>query len=248
MYNINWFIRFPNQKKVNKSYIINCCKSLDCSFAHYFLNGYKQFENDYRRMLKYSHVLMTSDGYSGNTKSKSCIGVPLNDFRNEIVNKIDNPILKKEWYKEELKNYKQKRKVYNIKVKNINNRYSATVEDVGNGLKLYLPRAKYIDIYIKNMFLVMEQLRALSFAHLICGQSISKRKLIKYLGHYIHLFAICHPFEKVNFSICMAQVNWILNLFELPTVNHEYLDFKCFMNTTNGIVKELNRMIKNASK
>lgn len=55
------------------------------------------------------------------------------------------------------------------------------------------------------------------------------------LARYMQLFVIGHPFEKVNFSICMAQINAILYIRNCKTLYHEYMDFECFLYDTDVI-------------
>jgi hypothetical protein len=74
------------------------------------------------------------------------------------------------------------------------------------GYELYLTDPETVPVFLAEMEQVMEEF------------SLEK------LANYIQYFVIGHPFQKVNFSICMAQVNVILSTVSL----NPYLDFACF--------------------
>lgn len=70
-------------------------------------------------------------------------------------------------------------------------------------------------------------------------------KSLDLLGYYIQLGVICHPFEKVNFSLIMSQVNYILKVWNYTPISHGYLDFECFLNSTNIIIKRFKKRVIN---
>ena len=87
--------------------------------------------------------------------------------------------------------------------------------DKPGGYELYLPHESLVPVFLDTMANTMAALK-----QGFCAAC---------LADYIQYFVVGHPFEKINFSICMAQVNVILRLNGFEPIYHEYLDFECFV-------------------
>jgi len=68
-------------------------------------------------------------------------------------------------------------------------------------------------------------------------ESLKNRITLKTLAEYIQLFVIAHPFERINYSILMAQVNAMLVTKKCKPIHHGYLDFDCFIYSSDIIEK-----------
>jgi len=192
-------------------------------------------------MLKEQHIAMTHYGYRGNTTAPIINRPILNVFRDEPeFHEITllKPELKKEWYKEELANFNLnniKKIQPNIDSVPVFARHKLINKE--NVLVLHLPQNHLLKYYLIPMYKILNKIKNYYLSN-------NKEEALDLLGHYIQLFVIGHPFEKVNFSICMIQINTLLNLFFQKDIYHEYLDFKCFLLDTKVIIKEFKKMIR----
>jgi hypothetical protein len=219
-------VRDKNQPFIDTSYINNIKKSLNIVFIPYF---HKQLKMSFKDMLKAQHKLIVNNTYAGHTNPINKI--PKSLFRQEIDIKLNTPILKKEWYTEELKKINPLlHDIIKVEIKDIPNYMWHYVENTENGLKLYLPDNKYVNYYLNKMKTIMLRLK-------------NGEKSLYLLGHYIQLGVICHPFEKVNFSLIMSQVNYILTLWGFEGISHGYLDFECFLNSTDTVIQKFKEKI-----
>lgn len=219
------YVRNIEQKDINKTYIKNISESVNI-FEDYF---HKRSDLSFRNMLKKQHKRIVSNNYAGFTNPVDKI--PKSLFRNEIDIQLHTPLLKKEWYVEELKNLNLLiNDLIKIEIKDIPKYMWHSVENTNDGLKLYLPKNEYVDFYLNKMETVMSKL-------------INGEKSLDLLGYYIQLGVICHPFEKVNFSLIMSQVNYILKLWNYIPISHGYLDFECFLNSTDIIIKKFKERV-----
>jgi hypothetical protein len=159
-------------------------------------------------MLVKMHEI-TKRSYNGYTHCSKAPAHIISEFRNES-RPLYTPHLKKEWYQTETN-----RKALFPKIKNIPNSVTHKIIDVGKSYQLFLPGAQYLNQYLANMENVMDD--------------IKRGADLRALAHYMHLFVIAHPFEKINNSICMAQINTILKLKGYSDIFHKYLDFDCFV-------------------
>lgn len=92
------YIRNTTQTNINKTYINNISASVNTIFSSYFN---KQSHISFQKMLKSQHKRIVDNNYAGYTNPVNKI--PRNLFRDEIDIKLQAPLLKKEWYIEELK-------------------------------------------------------------------------------------------------------------------------------------------------
>lgn len=221
-----WFTRFP-QKNINQIYLDNITRATKF-FMDWFCNG----TIPYTTMLAKMHKIV-SDGYSGYTCNHGPLVVN-KGFRGANTTKW-YPILKKEWFTD-IPNVP----VIRPKIKNIPIEQSHWLQNLDEGYQLHLPDGKYVCNYLKLMSRLMNNLMD-SFR-----QSPDELNPVT-LANYMQLFVVGHPFEKINFSICMAQVNAILYMRGYKTLYHEFMDFECFLYDydviENKFVKQVNNEI-----
>lgn len=196
-----WFTRF-SQKDISPVYLDNITRATKF-FMHWFCNG----AVSYNAMLIEMHEIVF-DGYFGYT----CSNGPLRMNKGFRGDTDWFPVLKKEWFTN-IPN----EPIIRPKVKNIPIEQSHWLQNLDEGYMLHLPNEKYVHNYLKLMNELMEGIR----------QSIELDLVA--LANYMQLFVIGHPFEKVNFSVCMAQINAILYMKGYKTLYHEYMDFECFL-------------------
>lgn len=230
-------VRRPNQKYINKTYIENM-KKADEFFNKWWWGTEKM---SFRDMLKKQHSIIVGDTYTGYTTPVTGI-CPPSLIRDELQITLHEPMLKKEWYTDELnkRNFPLNTET-KIKVDKIKYRKCHKVTNTEDGIKLRLPDAKHVKCYIIEMEKILKEFE-------VYAPNNVPKKLFIWLGTYIHLGVICHPFEKVNFSLIMLQVNFILNNFGFNSISHDYLDFDCFMKPTEEIITSLKRMVQDANK
>lgn len=246
------------QKKINQNYIKNILDA-QVVFARYLntdiYNALSEL-GDYlwfRDSLKAQHKVMIRRGYKGNTKSSMTNRPIINALRDEPefhYRRLNKPKLKKEWYKKELKKYKlQPNQIICPKIDYVPRFAWHQVSNLSDGLLLSLPDNHFLQYYLIPMARIMRKLKSYIRAyHGSTVKHIYEIQILKLLGQYIHLFIVGHPFEKVNFSLCMMQVNYILNRTIGKSIYHEFLDFKCFMNDTDTIINEFKSMVKRSRK
>ncbi len=219
-------VRTTDQQNIDYKYIRNIRNSIYDIFAPYFHNHLKL---TFRNMLKAQHKSIVNNNYCGYTNPIN--KVPQSLIRDEINISLYQPLLKKEWYVEELKNLNSYiNETINVEIFDIPKEMWHHVENTKEGLRLYLPPNKYVKYYINQMEKIMNYFRE-------GNQSLDM------LAYYIQLGVICHPFEKVNFSLIMSQVNYILDFWGYNPINHEYLDFECFLNSTKKIIESFKKKV-----
>lgn len=194
-----WFTRFP-QKSINQTYLKNMVEA-----TRLFMNWFNAGTNSYIEILSKMHKIVSKD-YSGHTSSRSPL-IVRNSFRDKDTEWF--PVLRKDWFDSD-------KITLHPKVKGMPVEQSHWLEDIEEGYMLHLPDGKYVHNYLNLMSKLIENTRT------------SNALNLKLLVNYIQLFVIGHPFEKINYSICMAQINAILHMKGFKTLYHEYLDFECF--------------------
>jgi len=202
--NEKWFTRGP-QSHVDESYMRNMKDA-----TQFFMRWYKFPVMSFRNMLKHMHRLVAVDGYQGYTNSNYILKV-CDGFRGER-DTTWYPVLKKQWFSDvpaEL--------IIRPAVPYMPESMSHWLKTVDEGYELHLPDSKYVSLHLLLMEILIQKIRA--------NRPLDLESLVA----YIQLFVIGHPFEKINFSICMAQVNAILWIKGFEPVYHGWLDFECFM-------------------
>ena len=205
--NKNWFTR-KHQEDIDPTYLSNMTKATE-----YFTGWYKgYFDTSYERMLKRMHHIACANGYRG------CVGGKYNRQVDDGYRRFSAAglILKKEWYTG----------VVGRSTIRPNVRYLPTCSHWlhvrEKGYELHLSDEKFVPRNVGILDMLMD--RTQEFDPVL-------------LADYMHVFVVTHPFERVNFSICMAQVNAILDMNGYETLYHEYMDFACFLYDSDIIEK-----------
>lgn len=212
--NKKWFIRGP-QAHVDEIYMTNMIEATQFFMRWYFSVGNFSFRN----MLKHMHRIVSRD-YQGHTNSNYILKV-CNGFRGER-NTTWYPILKKCWFTDipDVKNIRPT-------LPFIGSEMGHRLENTEEGYVLHLPDSKYVVHYLARMETLMNRIR----------NNSSKPLDLDVVVAYIQMFVVGHPFEKINFSVCMAQVNAMLYTNGLKPVYHGWFDFECFMYDYRKLVK-----------
>lgn len=87
------------------------------------------------------------------------------------------------------------------------------------GFNIVHPDAKYVPLYFSKMEQCLSRIR-----HLSSEVETDKERLLQLLAAYFHLGIHAHAFVRINQSLLMAQVNYILMLNRLRPVYHGYVD------------------------
>lgn len=216
--NKNWFTRFE-QPELDDTYFHNMVDAT-AYFRKWFL---EDSDVSYKDMLVKMHEIVASDGYQGHTNSNYILQV-CHGFRGD--NRTTwYPVLKKKWF-DNVVDEPIIRPVVNC----VPSWMSHHLVNTDEGYELHLSDGKYVRNYLYMLKAVMRNLR-----HVVT---------LKELAAYIQLFVIGHPFEKVNYSICMAQVNAILDWAGYRPTYHGWLDFECFVYDYDRIEKNFIKMVR----
>ena len=218
--NKKWFTRF-NQPTIDETYYKNMCAA-----TNYFMCWFgRENRASYRDMLLTMHDMVT-DGYSGHTNVSNYIVAMSEGFRGD-KNSSWHPVLKKEWFTGIVNEA-----VRRPELKYVPKLYSHELTDTAAGWELHLPRDKYVHIYVDVLGDIMRSLKD------------ERDFSLELLANYIQTFIIGHPFERVNYSVCMSQVNALLYMKGFNPVYHGYFDFECFMYDHDRIEKNFIKMVK----
>lgn len=215
--NKNWFTRFE-QPDVDDTYFHNMMEAT-AYFRKWFVHS---GDVTYKDMLQKMHE-MVGDGYQGYTNSNYILKVS-HGFRGDRRTTW-YPILKKKWF-----DIETNEEIIRPVVKSVPNFMTHYLENTDEGYVLHLPDGKYVRNYLFILKWAMVNLK--------------RRVSLEQLARYIQLFVIGHPFEKINYSICMAQVNAILDWAGHKTVFHGWLDFECFVYDYDRIEKNFIKMVR----
>jgi len=213
------FTRFP-QENVDPTYLKNIEKA-----TNYFLSWFNNPTIPYKFMLINMHRIISKgyNGYTNCTKSPDSIKSLFRNHPN--VDEIERPNLKKEWYI-----IQTNEPILKPRIKGISERMTHSLINKNDTYQLILPDPKYLDSYLNKLSEYMDKLM--------------KSKDLRLLANYMYLFVITHPFEKINFSLCMAQVNSILSQWNFVPIYHEYLDFQCFVYDSDKIEEEFLKKVR----
>lgn len=200
-----WFTRFP-QEVIDPVYL-NSITEATKFFMAWFSNGVVT----YTSMLAKMHKIVSKNGYLGYTCSSGPLVVN-NGFRGDEP-AAWYPILKKEWFTGISDEH-----IIRPKVKNVPPEQGHWLQNLAKGYQLHLPDGKYVRNYLHLLGRLMDEIRLPHGSNLLVA-----------LANYMQLFVVGHPFEKINFSICMAQINTILYMKGYKTLYHRWMDFECFL-------------------
>lgn len=214
--NKNWFTR-KEQTDVNEKYLHNMTKA-----THFFRNWFDKPTTNYKDMLYQMHKIIAEE-YNGYTKSNYIVKSVLG-FRGERETTW-YPILDKKWF-----DRISDERIISPELKSHNLSGHHYLENTIEGYVLHLTPSEYMDIHIKQLAFCMRQLQ----------NTITIDKI----ANYIHLFVVTHPFEKINFSLCMAQANLMLEKIGEKPILYGYLDFECFVYDWLKILDIFTKMVK----
>lgn len=204
--NKNWFTRFK-QKSIDPRYLKNIIEA-----TNYFQSWFSgKHAASFTDMLTTMHRLAIRGGYMGHTTTDGPI-VPLGSGFRGVNREAWRPLLKKKWFK----NVEVIESAIYPTLRTINLRENHYLIERKNGYELHLPHEDRVPDFLWRMETIMETLRHAVFS-------------AELLAEYIQLFVVGHPFEKVNYSICMAQVNAILDYYGYKPLLHQWFDFDCFV-------------------
>ena len=206
--NKNWFTRKHQGEDIDPVYLSNMIKATE-----YFIGWFKgYFNTSYERMLKRMHHMACANGYGGSQGSspERVSDKWRQDWQSDWL-------LKKEWYANTGYGLTISPSVRYLPMR------SHWLHTKEKGYELHLSGAKFV-------------LRNVEILGMLMGKLETKFDPVL-LADYMHVFVVTHPFEKVNFSICMAQVNAILDMNGYETLYHEYMDFACFLYDSDIIEK-----------
>ncbi len=216
----NWFTRFE-QADVDPQYLVNM-KDATNYFQAWFSGRH---EAGFHTMLASMHRLASRGGYVGYTNNEGPQIALTSHFRGRNK-EAWRPLLKKEWFGDV--------KIHDGRispvVKSTWLRGSHHLVNRPGGYELHLPDDRYVLEYLTYMESAMASLR-LRF----CAGT---------LANYIQYFVVGHPFERINFSICMAQVNAILWHYGYEPLHHGWFDFECFVYDYDRIETSFGSRIK----
>jgi hypothetical protein len=221
MMNKNWFTRFF-QTNLDDRYFDNMCEATR-QFYDWFVGETK---DDYVGMLTGMHQFATRGGYNGFTNTDGPMVPVFSCFRG-IKKEAWRPMLKKKWFTNVNVN---QRGLVKPCLKHIPLQGSHHLVDREAGYELHLPDTDRVVDYVCRMVTIMETLQVMFDSDL--------------LAEYIQLFVVAHPFERVNYSICMAQANAILHHYGYVPILHGYFDFDCFIYDYDRIEKIFANMIE----
>jgi hypothetical protein len=204
---MTWFTRF-SQDEIDRGYFDQMREA-----TIYFQNWFRHDGDHFENMLVTMHKIIIAKGYGGHTTSstRSPLVSLSSDFRGQNK-EAWRPLLKKSWFENVRIDSDY---VIRPELRSAQFRDAHWLRIKDNGYELYLPDESRVPDYVAWLEQCMAFLRT--------GYSLD------WLVDYIQTFVVGHPFERVNYSLCMAQVNAILDYYGQPTMYHGYFDFDCFI-------------------
>jgi len=242
-------VRNSTQASVSSEYLENLYYSITEEFDPWFRNKKK---SNFRKMLVDQHKKLVY-GKTGKTPYKgfTSIGldVPPSVFRNALSNNepllisVDNKLLKNEIGLERVNELRVKLKhetdpSVKIFIDGIHPQAWPEIFMERTGIMVQYPNAKYLNKYIDRMDVLMDEIRAINV------NTSNKTKLLNTLAEYLQLGVVAHPFKRVNFSMLMGQVNYILKLHGFNGISHGLLDYAGLINDTVSFKKLFIQAVK----
>lgn len=201
----HWFTRFY-QEQIDNTYVKNMMVATNC-----FIHWSKYRKESYSKMLIRIHRII-ANGYSGITNGLVTDNI-VSEFRVFGKPLLDDglvPRADKNWFSGVENTFIIKPLIPKIPME-----LSHWIENKPTQYYINFPDAKHLPYYLYTLDYLMGQLK--------------EKFTLELLAEYIHIFVIAHPFEKINFSLCMAQVNALLSLNGYKPIYHGYLDFNCML-------------------
>jgi len=235
---IRLFTRHAHEPIKSPNYIPNISDSLREAFAPWFE---RRTDQSFKAMLKLQHTILASgiDGeapYLSTSFLQPLSSQGVGRFRYESLRLPDNAYLQftiSDFFNSSSIPYafrtfleESSGEYYRVPILAVptTHRPEARILTLTSprGLKEYLVRYRYPSrrstrIYVEEMSKIMERLRALPL-------STPKETVIEHLADYVQVFSAGLPFERVNFSLAMAQVNYVLMNHGLRGIENGELD------------------------
>ncbi len=219
-----WFTRFK-QSRIDSQYLTNMIEATEF-FTKWAFGPVAQ---GFNAMLQDMHRIASAGGYTGHT-NRSDNHSPLVSVAGQFrgMNKESwRPLLKKKWFAtlhddDGLDIWPELDAINLQELHHLVNR--------DDGYELHLPHERNVPMFLTAMAETMSKLK--------------DRFSVSALANYIQYFVVGHPFERVNFSVCMAQVNAVLWNYGYEPIYHEYLDFECFVYDCDVIKNIVNDKLK----
>ncbi|MDB5038736.1 MAG: hypothetical protein JWQ35_2264, partial [Bacteriovoracaceae bacterium] len=92
----------------------------------------------------------------------------------------------------------------------------------------FFPRPAFLIFYRTRLSSLMNEIRSLSPA-----DSKNRPQFVRLLSNYYHVAINSHLFYRVNNSIFMSHVNYILEAYGLRGISHGYLDYYAFIKSSD---------------
>ncbi|MBU6153360.1 MAG: hypothetical protein KGP28_03565 [Bdellovibrionales bacterium] len=219
------FTRHPKEKLLSRNYIQNIKDSIQESFAPWFEG---QSADSFQKMLKLQHTILAMglDGrhpYLSTSKNQPLGSRSIGRFRHEKSSLFLDPNLLfnlSEYFKPDalppaLRSFLEEidsSRTYPVAIASIpeNQRpiCALSVFHSPGGYKNYsiryrYPPSQHTGVFVEKLEDLMTRMRKIPLDG-------PKDELIEHLADYIQVFAAGLPFERVNYSIAMAQANYIL--------------------------------------
>ena len=227
---IRLFTRHAKLPILNPNYIPNIQDSIRESFAPWFE---KKTTESFKKMLKMQHAILTlgidaHHPYLSTSVVQSLRSTSIGRFRYQKSSPFSRPQLEfaisdlylsqsipagLQTFLDQIDSYRE----YLLPIASIPDAHRPeariTVLHLHGGGRNYLFKLRYpenhsTEYYLEEMARIMEDLRDLP-------SNSPRSKLLQLLADYVQLFSAGLPFDRVNFSIAMAQVNYVL-------MNHGY--------------------------
>jgi hypothetical protein len=222
---IRLFTRHAGEPIQSRNYIQNISDSIRESFAPWFEG---KSEESFQRMLKLQHVILTMglDGnhpYLSTSDSRPLSPSSRGRFRHEMSSLFMSPYLEfrvSDFFRPGSMNRAFRTfleedapgRTYKVPIHSIPEPHRPEIQlttiNVGPGIQDFLIRYRYPSnpvskTYVEELAYIMETLRQLP-------SDTPEEELLRLLADYVQVFSAGLPFDRVNYSIAMAQVNYIL--------------------------------------
>ena len=259
---IRLFTRHPDTIISNPHYLENMADSIRESFAPWFEN---KSDLTYPKMLKQHHAILTqgltrrtpylsSSNFTRMKKHRS------GRFRYEMASLFNRPILEfslnaffdgprdcppalLEFLNKHDKGLYYRTSVESIPIEYRPNAILWVFRQNGNlvdfHFQLTYPESAKSEIYVKALEVKMLHLKNLP-------KGVSQDALTSPLADYIQLFSVGLPFDRVNFSIAMSHVNYILMSHGFRGMENGELDLASAMLSTQEFRKAFTDEFKRA--
>ena len=236
---IRLFTRHPKLPVFSPNYIPNMMDSIRESFAPWFE---KKTPESFQKMLKMQHAILTlgidsKHPYLSTSMDHALRSTSIGRFRYQKTSPFSRPHLEfaisdlylsqaippgLQNFLDEIDSYRE----YLLPIASIPEAHRPeariTVLYMPGGGRNYLFKMRYpenhsTEYYLGEMAQIMEEIRDLP-------PNAPKPRTLHLLADYIQLFSAGLPFDRVNFSIAMAQVNYVLMSHGLRGIENGELD------------------------